>query len=211
MGSREDGLPHETVGLGVTEAALTVFANFVDHIAANAATTSAATEKLQPPTAHLRRSKRFATRVEAPVPCPPLVPPPLEQSVRTSACVSCCNGRNLGFAPYLHGYRSRPAPRPRVPPWVHSWAPRHHYNTVPRRPVQPQQCLGRRRECGVRPQCDPPAAETVRSNCPYSHARPSSTRLRSPANQPHWQLSSIHPLGFPPIAVGERIHGHYHS
>lgn len=116
VGGREDPRPPETVLLGVTEVALTVFRDFVDHIAANAENTVAVTEKLKGPTSNLRRSKRFATRVEAPPPCPLQLPAPLENEVRSPACVSCGNGilfrvcmayTGIGSA-VLHGRGSRP-------------------------------------------------------------------------------------------------------
>ena len=69
-GDREGVLQLRTQGLGVTEAALDVFSNFVHHIATNADPSSAAAEKTLPSICLLRRSKRFGPREEAPIQCP---------------------------------------------------------------------------------------------------------------------------------------------
>ena len=118
-GAREDVLEVERVGLGVTEAALQVFSNFVEQITADVGNTSAVTENPQASTSHLRRSKRIATSEDAPSPSLQQVqqlPTPLEHEVRTAACVSCRNGRIFRVSRVLGGNRSIPAARPWVPP-----------------------------------------------------------------------------------------------
>lgn len=89
VGERE-GLPQvPTVGLGVTKTALDVFNNFVHLVAENVAPTTAATTNLQANKPHPRRSKRFATHVEDPAPCPNTLPAPPLQQVRSSSNVPC--------------------------------------------------------------------------------------------------------------------------
>jgi hypothetical protein len=88
-GEREGVLELRTQGLGVTEAALDVFNNFVYHIATNADPTSAAPEKTLPSKVQLRRSKRFDPREEAPKQCPQMLPTAPQQHVRLLACLPC--------------------------------------------------------------------------------------------------------------------------
>lgn len=85
VGERE-GVPQlQTEGLGVTEAAVDVFNNFVKHIAGNAADRGTVQENPQERRPQLRRSKRFAATVEAEAPCPVLLHAPLQQKVQSEA------------------------------------------------------------------------------------------------------------------------------
>jgi hypothetical protein len=87
VGEREDIPPASTVGLGVTEAALDVFNNFVEHIASNVGNTSDRAENRVCTRSQLRRSVRFASaQTCAPDPCPAMPPTPLEAKVRAAVC-----------------------------------------------------------------------------------------------------------------------------
>lgn len=105
-GDREGVLQLPTQGLGVTEAALDVFSNFVHHIATNADPSSAAAEKTLPSKRLLRRSKWFDPREEAPIQCPQVLPTAPQLQVRFLACLPCGDSRRLGFRPPVGGHRS---------------------------------------------------------------------------------------------------------
>ena len=86
------GAQVQPVGLGVTEAALDVFSNFVQHAVSTAAPPSETTLIVQAHNQQLRRSKRFATHQvvedhgQLPLPQPP------QPQVRCRACVSLPQG-----------------------------------------------------------------------------------------------------------------------
>ena len=65
-----DIVPQQQIDSEVTEAALHVFANFVEEIARIAPTALLMKEKRQISTAHLRRSKRFIKPLDGVVPVP---------------------------------------------------------------------------------------------------------------------------------------------
>ena len=93
-----EGAPQvQSVGLGVTEAALDVFSNFMQHIATKYVPISEATLNVQPNNPAPWRSKRFATRQEGEAPCPLTLPAPPQQAVRSRALVSCSDGLQLGL------------------------------------------------------------------------------------------------------------------
>lgn len=84
-GERGDIPPVCTVGLGVTEAALHVFNNFVEHIASNVGSTGERAPNMLPPRSQLRRSARFASAANlVPDPCAPSMPTPVEAEVRAA-------------------------------------------------------------------------------------------------------------------------------
>ena len=87
VGEREDIPPTSTVGLGVTEAALDVFSNFVEHLASNVGNTCDRAENMVATRSRLRRSVRFASaQTSVPDPCPAMLPTPLEAKVRAAVC-----------------------------------------------------------------------------------------------------------------------------
>jgi hypothetical protein len=92
----ENAAQTQSVGVGVSEAALDVFSNFLEHIVANVAAPSETTLNVQADNPPPRRSKRFATRqgVEDP---PPTLPAPPQPLVRSIARVSSSDGLQLGF------------------------------------------------------------------------------------------------------------------
>jgi hypothetical protein len=94
---REGVLQLRTQGLGVTEAALDVFSNFVQHIATNAEPTSAAADKQLPSKPQLRRSKRLEVCGDAPTAYPQPLATLYPPQVRLLACLPCGLGPRLGF------------------------------------------------------------------------------------------------------------------
>lgn len=85
VGERE-GVPQlQTEGLGVTEATIDVFNNFVKHIAVNAPDKGTVQENPQERRPQLRRTKRFAATIEAEAPCLVLLRVPLQQKVQSEA------------------------------------------------------------------------------------------------------------------------------
>ena len=103
----EGVLEVRTMGLGVTESALDVFSNFVQHIATNVASTSEVTVNVQRSIAVPRRSSRFAERQEPKAPCPPTVPTPPPPAAGTIPSPRVATRWALGLGS-LRGYRSRP-------------------------------------------------------------------------------------------------------
>ena len=78
-----DGAPQvQSGGLGVTEAALDVFNNFVHQLVANVVPTSEAALNVPPSNPQPRRSKRFATRQEGEATPPLTLPAPPQLAVR---------------------------------------------------------------------------------------------------------------------------------
>jgi len=75
LGGRNSVPQLQTVELGVTEAALDVFNNFVEHIAAGAVKENLEASKIQ-----VRRSRRFATAAADPIPV--TQPAPLQPKVK---------------------------------------------------------------------------------------------------------------------------------
>jgi hypothetical protein len=95
VGGREDIPLVPMVGLGVTEAALDVFTNFVEHIASNLGNTSDRTENMVATRSQLRRSVRFATcKILVPDPCMVTLPTPLEAKVRAAMCAPSVIAKN---------------------------------------------------------------------------------------------------------------------
>ena len=81
----ENGAHTQSVGVGVTDAALDVFSNFLEQVIANVAPPSEITTNVQPQNPPPRRSKRFATRQEGGDNCAltlPALPQPLVRSRR---------------------------------------------------------------------------------------------------------------------------------
>jgi hypothetical protein len=93
---REGVLQLRTQGLGVTEATLDVFSNFVQCIATNVEPASAANDELLPNRPPPRRSKRVTVREEAPIQVVQTLPMPQPQ-VRMHAHLPCGEGSRLGF------------------------------------------------------------------------------------------------------------------
>lgn len=87
----------QSVGLGVSEAALDVFSNFVQHVVANVAPPSEITPDAQAHNPQPRRSKRFATRPEGEASWTLTLPAPPQPLVRARACVSVFHALQLGF------------------------------------------------------------------------------------------------------------------
>ena len=77
VGGSGDAPQSEKTGLGVTEAALDVFHNFVEVCAANIGNKNAGLQNRSQP----RRSARFTSCPSLPEPCPRSLPTPLEQQV----------------------------------------------------------------------------------------------------------------------------------
>jgi hypothetical protein len=109
-GEREGVFQLRTQGLGVTEAALDVFSNFVQHIATNAEPTSVAADKQLPSKPQLRWSKRLVHCSDAPIAYPPPLATLYPTQVRLLACLPCVLGSRLGFRPPVGGHRRPPPP-----------------------------------------------------------------------------------------------------
>ena len=106
VGGSGDAPQIEKTGLGVTEAALDVFHNFVEVCAANVVNERPGRGRGSAP----RRSARFTSCPSLPSPTPTSLPTPLAQQVR--AAVSLAGLPEFRVCEVSHGHRRQPIPRP---------------------------------------------------------------------------------------------------
>ena len=123
IAEEHEGIPPvSTLGLGVDEAALHVFSNFVQQITSNVGETSNRAENRLATRSQLRRSARFANaQTLVPDPCPATLPTPLEAKVRAAVCAPSVIAQ-IRVRGASCGYRVSVAARPWVPlprAWAH--------------------------------------------------------------------------------------------